>query len=773
MSVSAFALVGAGAAQAQAPAPSSTGAATDGVEEIVVTARKQSETIVQAPVAVSALSGEDLSKRGVQGLIALSDFVPGFKFQNQSVNRNDRGFTHFSIRGMYAGTPSPDRQAASAFIDGVPIGNGSIAGLADVQQVEVVKGPQSAYFGRSTFAGAINFITRNPSFEPRADLDLSYSSYDTQEARASVEGAIIPDVLSARLSGRYFSTAGQYKNALTGERLGKQDTRAASLALYFTPTPKFRAKAFGIVWRDDDNSPASGQLAAADMNCTTPTGRRYFCGEISSSYTNRLIQQTYVGQTILEYVQGVRGPGRVTIEPGFVDHFGLKRRAHEGHASFDYDLPADFTLSGSASYFRDNWGYITDTGFQDGRGTRNTFFPAVADSLPYTSRTVGGQTKFTSKSAELRVTSPQDKRLRGLIGVSLYEQNNTQVTNAFQNQGPTVAVNPTTTLTQTVGYFGSVTLDVYKGLSVSAEGRQQADKLSQNVLITNGLRLSDKTKSFSPRIIVKYEFDQDRSVYASWARGTRPSQFNAFLYSLAPAAQAQVVGQAGVPLFVPEEQVEMSEVGLKGYFFERKLRVLAAAYMGLWTDKHISQTVGYFNPTFSTITVTVPGGKVSLRGIELEAVYKPNRSLTFEGNFAYSETEIRNSFSTESLQLLNVANPRGNRLPFYPAYTASLAGTYDWRIGDYDAFIRADYVYTGRIYESEANLAWTAPAHRVNLRAGARRGNYGVELFVNNLFDNDTPIALASNLDSFTSARTLTFSPAVRRVVGVRVTAGF
>ncbi len=89
------------------------------------------------------------------------------------------------------------------------------------------------------------------------------------------------------------------------------------------------------------------------------------------------------------------------------------------------------------------------------------------------------------------------------------------------------------------------------------------------------------------------------------------------------------------------------------------------------------------------------------------------------------------------------------------------------------SFVRADYVYTGRIYESEANLAWTAPTHRANLRLGVRRDGYGVELFANNLFDNKTPIAIASNLDSYTSARTLTFSPAVRRVLGVRVTAGF
>ncbi len=762
----------AGAALAQPAAPSSP--AGSGVEEVVVTARKQSESIVQAPVAVSALSATDLTNRGITGYQGMSDFVPGFKYQNQSVNRNDRGFTHFTIRGMQPGNPSPDRQAASAFIDGVPIGNGSIAGLADVAQVEVVKGPQSAYFGRSTFAGAINFITRNPSFEPKATVEATYSSFNNTELKGSVEGGLIKDVLSARLGGRYYHTDGQYKNAATGGNLGEQETYAGSLSVFFAPTSTFRAKAFVVAWRDRDGAPASGQLAPADLNCTTVTGRRYYCGEIDKTLRNRLIQQTYVGQTAINYTQGAIGPGASVNEPGFQDQFGVKRNAYQANASFDWDLPAQFTLSGNGSLSEDRWGYVTDTGFQDGRGTANPFFGRVADVLPYNSRTVGGQVHFTTRSAEVRLSSPQDRRLKGLIGASYYKQRNTQVTNAFQNSGYAASVLPTLTETTTKGVFGSVTFNFTDALSLSAEGRYQIDALEVDTLVPGGLQLSDDTKSFAPRVIARYEFSKDRSIYLSYAKGTRPSQFNGFLYSLAPSAQAQVLAQSNVSLFVPEEKVEMTEIGFKSYFLDRKIRVLAAAYTGKWTDKHISQTVGYFNPTFQTITVTIPGGEVDLRGVELEGVYRPDDHFTFEGNFAYSQSEIVKTACSECTQLINNANPVGNRLPLYPAYTGALSGTYERpAFADFNGFVRLDYIYTGRIYESEANLAWIAPTHKANLRVGVSNARYRIEAFGENIFDNKTPLSIASNLDSFTSARTLTFSPALRRTVGVHVAATF
>ncbi|HLU92119.1 MAG TPA: TonB-dependent receptor plug domain-containing protein, partial [Pedomonas sp.] len=153
-----FAAPAVSAQEAPAPEAASSGG-NFSVGEIIVTARKRGESLVDVPVAITAMTGDALASRGVQGLNELNSFVPGLRYQNSAANRNDRSFTTITMRGMYPGD-SPNRQAVTIFVDGVAIPGGSTSGLTDIERVEVVKGPQSANFGRATFGGAINFITR-------------------------------------------------------------------------------------------------------------------------------------------------------------------------------------------------------------------------------------------------------------------------------------------------------------------------------------------------------------------------------------------------------------------------------------------------------------------------------------------------------------------------------------------------------------------------------------------------------------------------------------
>ena len=758
-----FPMTAAAAQDVAADAPS------DQLADIVVTARKKDESIIQAPIAITALSAEALSDRGITDYKGLSDFVPGFRYQNQSVNRNDRGYTFFTVRGMFAGTPSADRQGASAFIDGVPVGGGSISGLTDIERVEVIKGPQSAYFGRATFAGAINFITRTPSFTPKMTGEVSYSSFNTAELKVGAEGGLIDDILSARVSGRVYHTDGQYKNAGVGGRLGAQDTRSIAASLYFTPTPDLKVRGYINYWTDRDGAPASGQLQPADLNCVTSTNRAYYCGSFSNAPNGRLTQQVYVGQDVINRVNGITAPSQRSLEAGFNDFFGVKRNAIQTHLSADYDFADGYVLSGNVAYMRDQWGYVTDTGFRDGRNQANPFFGTVPNVLPYYSRTVGGQTDLIDKSAELRLASPGDGRLSWLAGFNYFRQRNSLATNAFANSGFSQAVPATTYSADTYAVFGSAAFDITDSLNFSLEGRYQWDKIGQEVTSRN-INYQGESKSFNPRAILRYEFNRDTSVYASYAKGTRPGQFNATLLALPQVVQDQVQAQLAVPTTVGPEKIEMGELGFKGNLFDRRLRILAAVYYGRWYDKHINQNITYTNPTPQTVRIVVPGGEVDVYGLELETTFKATDHLTLESTLAYAETEIKATQCAECNVLTGNFNPTGNRLPQYAAWTGSASASYQQpAFQDYDGFLRADYFYSGRQYDSEANLAWIKPSHRVNLRFGLQNSQFRFEVFGENILNNKIPTAIAYSTDTYSGAPTLTFSPARRRVFGGRI----
>ncbi|HEY4548157.1 MAG TPA: TonB-dependent receptor plug domain-containing protein, partial [Pedomonas sp.] len=252
----------------EAPAqPAASSSSELGMGEIIVTARKRGESLVDVPVAITAMTGEGLAARGVQGLNDLNAFVPGLRYQNSAANRNDRSFTTITMRGMYPGD-SPNRQAVTIFVDGVAIPGGSTSGLTDIERVEVVKGPQSANFGRATFGGAINFITRAPATdEVKGSVDVSYESYNTAEVKASVEGPLVEDKLGVRLSGRYYHTDGQYDNVGFSGKLGERDTRQVAASFIAHPTDALTVRGYATYWEDSDGPTAQALLGEESYNC--------------------------------------------------------------------------------------------------------------------------------------------------------------------------------------------------------------------------------------------------------------------------------------------------------------------------------------------------------------------------------------------------------------------------------------------------------------------------------------------------------------------------
>ena len=136
------------------------------LEEVIVTARKREENLQEIPIAITAVSAADILEGNVTGLEDIAALAPGFYFFNQGGSQPGRYNTQLRFRGLNQAQFSPSFETGALFVDGVYVLNGGTSlSLMDIERVEVIKGPQAAYFGRNTFGGAVNFITRDPSME--------------------------------------------------------------------------------------------------------------------------------------------------------------------------------------------------------------------------------------------------------------------------------------------------------------------------------------------------------------------------------------------------------------------------------------------------------------------------------------------------------------------------------------------------------------------------------------------------------------------------------
>ena len=270
-------------AAASAQAVTDSGNAAENLGDIVVTARKSNESILDVPLSVSAVTAEDIQKRGITSINDIARFTPSININNNAASRNDRSSQQLIIRGF---TPSAfTNPTASLFIDGVPVSSSSaITIISSPERVEVLKGPQSAYFGRNTFAGAINVVNKTPGTEFAGAVGGTLGTRDLYRLHGELEGPLVGDWLRFRMTGDRFNKDGSYKNRFNrSETLGDQRTDSATLTLYAEPTSSLKLKAFGLFSEDNDGPSAqalvsavevrdaAGNIVAANQsNCTLP-----------------------------------------------------------------------------------------------------------------------------------------------------------------------------------------------------------------------------------------------------------------------------------------------------------------------------------------------------------------------------------------------------------------------------------------------------------------------------------------------------------------------
>jgi iron complex outermembrane receptor protein len=285
-----------------AATPSAATAAPGAVGEIIVTAQRRRERLHDVPLAVTAVTGADLARAGISDIRDLTQVAPGLSFTTNG------SFAQPAIRGVSttlsgAGAESP----VAIYLDGVyqPNQPGDVFDLPDVQQVEVLKGPQGTLFGRNATAGAISIHTRDPEFTPSGSFTLDdgvYSGRDAHTAndftaKAFFTAPLIDDKLAGSIAALYSDTPGFLTDQLTGKGVGAIQSYLFRAKLKYTPKAGVRFLLSGTYSRRDDDegasaTPLNGNSSAAFYpDAVVPTEPYHIASDLKNSVSPVDVQE--------------------------------------------------------------------------------------------------------------------------------------------------------------------------------------------------------------------------------------------------------------------------------------------------------------------------------------------------------------------------------------------------------------------------------------------------------------------------------------------------
>ena len=725
---------------------------------ITITARKTEESLTDTPLAISAFSADAISDAGLDDIVEVAKAAPGLFVESYS-SRNARVGTAPRFRGIVVDNANPLLRTASVFSDGVYVTGGiQSLNIQDVERIEIVKGPQSALFGRNTFAGAINYITKTPSDEWELSVSGLAAERNQYSIGASLSGPIAGDKLLGRISVAYDEKEGHYKNVNNPDQtMGDESNLTINGGLFFNPNARLSVRYNVGYYRTRDGIAAVSRVAGfAEHNFggfplagggVTDTA---FQGTIRTPDASEIGANTSNAEYQATLDAALNDPrGFTFLGLDFDDLPGNGGLAQEGtRLSFDlsYDVTDDITFD-----------------FLAGLNENEYFLYTDFDSTPSFGFNSSGAEKLEDYSLEARLSgSGFEDRLDWSIGANLVDIERTTIGGFYDGilgfWFPGAFAPAATSGAETVGVFGTLDYQVTDQITVRLEGRYQEDEISEDA-VNAGLAqpISPSTfDKFLPRIVIDYQPNDDTLLYANYSVGNLPGGFNPEVAELDGAQLAELEAvNPGTDVTFDEEQLENYELGWKQSLLDDTLAFNLAGFYMKRSDQIVSGFAIVSDPAningVRTVAFTGNGATSDIYGIELDGTWLPSDELTLTGSLSWIDATIQ-SFpaGAGAGDFSDVFGPdadvTGQRAERFPEWSGSASALYEddlptgWLgMDDADWYVRTDIFYTGKMFDSNTNLAELPDATDVNLRAGIKKDDARFELFVTNLFEEDTP----------------------------------
>lgn len=754
ISLPALLAIGVSAIALAGPARAQDGAASAQADsgDIVVTARKARERLQDVPISVNALSGDQLRDRGAVDIKDVLRSVPGLSFSG-----TERGLGNYNIRGVSTVASAP---TVGIYLDDISLVTiaTSFSGafdpvFFDMERLEVLKGPQGTLYGGSSMGGAIKYVSAKPNLtevggSAAAGAATTAHGSMSYNAEAVVNLPLVQDVLAVR-GGIYYRHDGGYIDNVAGGFITNQ--RFSTTAPGYTP----RRQA-SLSTRD----------AANQNDADTYVGRLSLLWQPDETLSIRpsAFYQHYK----------LANPGQFMVgEPTLTSSYRIAQPTTDKAGIYSLDINKEMGAVQATSltaYFDRKLDFVRDYSYFIGNLVQ-PLYPLVSENLS------ASRTKTFSQ--ELRLASANsDARLTWIAGL-YYQHQDDNLYQVVTTPGATPVIGTevgylgdTTTITKQYAAFGEATYKLLDNLDITAGVRLFQIKQSVDILgdgpFNGGLTQVNGRKSnekgINPKVGVSYKVTRDNLIYASAAKGFRPSGPNRFQVNpVLCAADLNQLGLTQAPDTFDSDNLWSYELGTKNQF--GGIMFNGALFYTDW--KKIQQQI---NLTSCGFAFTGNAGAADVKGAEAEARINLTRAFQVGGTATYSDAKISEvvpgTTAQDGDQVLAV--PKW-MLSGYASYSTELAdgwrgqirGEYQYQSRSRRQFNRTQAIlYPGNVAGDVPNRAEFRGAYQVvNGFASVTDGETEFRLYVNNLFDNrpflDTDLTAGANRSTTIRPRTI------------------
>jgi len=663
------------------------------VEELIVTAQKREQSLQDVPIAITAITAAEVRKAGLTSFWDLQQYAPAMVINN---NGDSRAST-INLRGVGSSQNAGKQSSIGIFVDGIfmaRVGMG-FSDLLDIERVEVLRGPQGTLFGMNTAAGLIHIITAQPNMEEFHGYGEGVvGNYDRVEVRGSVTGPIVPGKLAFSLSGYSVKRDGILYNA-TQKRWVDDQAKTGSRA---------KLRYVGENW----DYTLIGDLMRENSEC---------CAYV---FTYLKPGANILGTPVAPLMAPGYPDSRITLTNDVNTN-----QTHGGGASGT----GNWTIAGgnvvtSVTGYR-TWDITSD---QD----TDALPLSVADGLFI-------KQSHNQFSQELRIASPEGRKLE-YVGGLFYFRNRARYYEYFGINGLGVpgtdgrSVIDANHLRTAKAVFANLTYHLTPEASIAAGARYTSEhqtvdfsQVSNSRAFANLGPHPDERKDNAVTYTVtgKYDWTPDFMTYVTFARGFKPGGFD-------------ITRLPNYNRFKFDAETNHNiEVGAKGYLFDRKVTVTAAAFH---TNYNNFQTIAFDGLNL----VTTNAKKFITKGLEAEVIARPVQGLRLQAAYAYTDATYKD--------FKNAQCPSGATTPFCdlsgrplngtPKHSLNATAEYTHELGDsgWSGYVRGEYAYKSKIF-----LAQSLDPNMVQKAYGIWNGRVGVtsedglqfELWARNLFKKD------------------------------------
>ncbi|HDY6081219.1 TPA: TonB-dependent receptor [Pseudomonas aeruginosa] len=714
--------------------------------KVTVTARRREEDSQKVPTPITVLGGETLEAQRISRVQDLQQVLPSVNVAYIHARQSS-----VAVRGI-GNNPASDGLEGSAgiYLDNVYLGRPGMAvfDLLDIEQLELLRGPQGTLFGKNTTAGVLNISTRAPTFTAERTVEVSGGQDGYFQGRGTVSGPL-GETLAGRLSAYRTRDDGYIKNIHDDNYLSGGERQGARGQLLFEPNEDFSLRWIADYNEEDSSNGSMVVYGAAER---------------------------FWQRAALVGASPLRDPQRKKVNINGRQHVSV----HQGGSSLEanWNLAGGYRLTSISAYRY--W----------------HFTPANDEQLNVSAiNDTGVEVHDRQFSQEIRLASPTGGAFDYVVGAYAFRQNLGNKT--FTSYGPLADL-----------YLLGANLGALNDTYSKANGKIETDSfalfaqgtwhLSERLDFTAGLRGTYEEKNakverfaplggaavggvgaavrngqlgaydsgdlsqynFAPSALLSlsYQFSDDLLGYASLSHGEKSGGVNLAVGS-APSAGAD-------SLLVGPERANDAELGLKSTLFDRRLLLNANLF---WTGIHGYQATTLYQAPGSTqlVQVLANAGSVRSRGLEFEATALPLRGLTLNFNGSYNDVTYL-SFKDAPCPAEVSTRPgapsscdlSGQRVVGASKWIANLNGEYQWRLDDrFQPYVSASYAYRSAAEGTldNSDLSKIDGYALVNLAAGLRSdlgdGQLDTSVWLKNAFDKDYYLsAFASINGSYTAS---------------------